>query len=154
MSVSKVELTKKPISQNTTPLPNMTEILPPKFPESLPQEVEDSLKQATAGLDFKGNNLKNLLVQMIVREDYVFYQTWKKRQLWNHEYSMPSQKSSFYKKATVTIEKSGIPQQCYYACKLLWQITYSDCCHLPVSLKAPGKSQLVEWKCTVILSEF
>lgn len=41
MSIGKVELTKKPISQNTTPLPNMTELLPPKFPESLPREVED-----------------------------------------------------------------------------------------------------------------
>lgn len=48
MSISKVELTKKSINQNITPLPEMTEPLPPNFPESLLWETEDSLKQATA----------------------------------------------------------------------------------------------------------
>lgn len=33
------------------------------------------------------------------------------------------------------MQTSGTPQQCYYTCKLIWEITYSDCCHLPASLE-------------------
>lgn len=48
---------------------------------------------------------------------------------------------------------SETPQQCYCTCKLSWQITYSNCCRLSASLIAPGKSQLIEWKHTIILLE-
>ena len=56
------------------------------------------------------------------------------------------------KELVLPTRTSGTPQQCYYTCKLIWQITYSNC-RLPASLKAPGKSHLIEWKCTIILLE-
>lgn len=57
------------------------------------------------------------------------------------------------KEQVLPMRTSETPQQCYCTCKLSWQITYSNCCHLSASLTAPGKSQLIEWKCTIILLE-
>lgn len=57
------------------------------------------------------------------------------------------------KELVFPMRTSGTPQQHYYTYKLIWQITYSYCCRLPASLKAPGKSQLIEWKWMIILLE-